>query len=101
MDKSYETEAVRRIHLINAHENIYPELYDTTNGTYQVNDYSILEQGERDIAEIPNNCTIQSDGQEFDISNELSWHSLTACSASETSLENRLLCLSSEFFFPL
>ena len=35
------------------------------NGTYQVNDYSILEQGERDIAEVPNNCTIQSDGQEL------------------------------------
>ena len=105
LDKSYETihsisceleEAFRRIHLINVHEDIYPELYESANGTYQLNDYSVLEHVERDTAGIPNNCTIQSNEQEFDISDELSWHSLTAWSSTETSLENRLACLSSD-----
>ena len=80
LDKSYELihsisceleEVIGRIQLINVHEDIYPELYDSTNGTYQLNNYSILEHAERDTARIPNNCTIQSNEQEFYISVEL------------------------------
>ena len=110
MDRSYETihsisceleQAVRRIHLINVHEDIYPELYDSANGTYQLNDYSVLEHVKRYSTGIPNNCTIQSNEQEFDISEELSWHSLTARSSTETSLNMPVIRPESVFFLLL
>ena len=57
LDRSYEIihsisceleQVVRQIHPINVREDIYPELYDSANGTYQLNDCSVLEHVERD-----------------------------------------------------
>ena len=82
LDKSYESihsisceleEAVRRIHLINAHEEIYNDVYDQANGTNQMSNYSIYEQGENNV-EVPNNINLHSDEREFNVSDELTWH---------------------------
>lgn len=93
-------EAVRRVHLLNAHTDLYQEDLNNDFIKYH-NNYSIMAEPE--VNKSDNIISTHENEIHFDNSDDLSWHSLTTGTVSETTLENRLACLSTDqrVFFSL
>lgn len=82
-------EAIRRVHLLNLQNNIFNDILGTSETTGN-NEYSILQRP-CDTCLHAMSVDCQSDH-----SDDFTWHTLTACTISEDTLESRILSFSED-----
>ena len=85
-------EAIRRVHLVNLQSNIFND----TSATHQTtgdSEYCILQ---RPDTEDCHNLYAMTGHPQLNHSDDLAWHTLTACTISEDTLENRISTLSDD-----